>query len=1107
MRLLMSSDLCISSLKSILLIPFGRIEPSRFVLLHFLLQNGQPRFDTLLFRFLRRAQPLLLEKIEAGVKGICGGGANHGREKGLSRNRLIPPEVYVFRINRRQPTLYSLIPNGTRLQNAQIKRIRPEFHRQREIHTQYSTILSIPSPNMFHLFASVSLFAFASYLATAQTTLPPSSAAEKNTVDHAGILASLDDEAFAAGRTIYDTLCVNCHGADGITPPLPTARAFGAGDLKFGTDPYSMFQTLTNGNGLMGPQTWMTPEERYHVIHYIRETFMRPMRDDFKDIGPDYLATLPIAHAIATKPDAVERDFGRALASQLGRDISSVLTVQLNSQVSVSYNLHTMDHAGLWSGGFLDLSATQHYRERGGGVPEPDGAPIVGLQEWRWGHEGSLNYPTQGLLPRGPLPAHWMEYRGHYLHEDGIALSYSIDGREILEIPSAPTGFNAIEQTLEIGPGKPLLLSLGHIENASDSQSGALAANSRNVILGTKGEIQVLGAADSSNANLLGAFAAAIALGDTQGIEWIFDRDDRLILSIPEDREKRVLKVTRYADRGESMLLSFANYVRSQSHAFSSMEEPSARIRKLKTRWPEILKTSGRLGSNDKAYALDEFGLPPNDAGNPYGAWFRTSALAFFPDGRMVVSTHGGDIWIVSGIDGDLSNLQWKRHAAGLYEPFGLQVIDGLIYVTCKDRLTRLHDYNGDGEADFYESFSADDDVSTWFHAFNFDLQRDAGGNLYYAKAGQYTSYKLPGSIIKVSPDGKTHEVYATGLRTPNGMGMMPDGRPTVSDNQGNWMPASKVSIVEPDGFYGYVQTNGTKHWAPDGGLIDHTKVVGPDTFDQPIIWMPQEFDNSSGGQVWIDDERWGPLSGRLLHTSFGKGWLYYTMMQEVDGVSQAAIVKFDLDASTGIHRARVNPADGQVYAVGLNGWNGSGRLGLGQGGIARFRYTGAPDKLLTHVEVASDGIRLEFNFALAPEAASDLSRYDLTQWNYAWTKAYGSEQFSIENGTQAGRDQVKIEKAILGNRGRSVFLRIPDIQPVNQVELNLDLLGSDGGSFEEQAYLTINAVPGGQHPNMKELIAANAPMREELRKLTEARRQADREAKKKAAEAKATEK
>ena len=95
---------------------------------------------------------------------------------------------------------------------------------------------------------------------------------------------------------------------------------------------------------------------------------------------------------------------------------------------------------------------------------------------------------------------------------------------------------------------------------------------------------------------------------------------------------------------------------------------------------------------------------------------------------------------------------------------------------------------------------------------------------------------------------------------------------------------------------------------------------------------MPQDFDNSSGGQLWVDDPRWGPLAGRLLHTSFGKGWLYYMMLQEIEGQSQAAITRLKIDASTGIHRARVNPKDGQVYATGLNGWNGGGRKGLSQG-------------------------------------------------------------------------------------------------------------------------------------------------------------------------------
>jgi hypothetical protein len=226
---------------------------------------------------------------------------------------------------------------------------------------------------------------------------------------------------------------------------------------------------------------------------------------------------------------------------------------------------------------------------------------------------------------------------------------------------------------------------------------------------------------------------------------------------------------------------------------------------------------------------------------------------------------------------------------------------------------------------------------------------------------------------MKVSPDGKKREVYCTGFRTPNGMGMLPDGRMTVSDNQGSWMPASKVSLVKPNGFYGYVQTHtGGNRWAPDGGRIDHTKVIPPKSFDQPIIWMPQDLDNSSGGQIWVDDPRWGPLSGHLLHTSFGKGWLCYLMIQDVGDVSQAAIIKVPHDFSTGIMRGRVNPKDGQVYVTGLNGWNEGGRPGLADHGIERVRYTGKPLTMVTDCQVEHNGLRISVNVPLDASTAAD---------------------------------------------------------------------------------------------------------------------------------------
>ncbi len=54
---------------------------------------------------------------------------------------------------------------------------------------------------------------------------------------------------------------------------------------------------------------------------------------------------------------------------------------------------------------------------------------------------------------------------------------------------------------------------------------------------------------------------------------------------------------------------------------------------------------------------------------------------------------------------------------------------------------------------------------------------------------------------------------------------------------------------------------------------------------------MPRELDNSTGGQLVVHDERFGPLDGKLMHVSFGKGWIYYHMQEQVEGVTQGAVV------------------------------------------------------------------------------------------------------------------------------------------------------------------------------------------------------------------------
>ena len=67
-----------------------------------------------------------------------------------------------------------------------------------------------------------------------------------------------------------------------------------------------------------------------------------------------------------------------------------------------------------------------------------------------------------------------------------------------------------------------------------------------------------------------------------------------------------------------------------------------------------------------------------------------------------------------------------------------------------------------------------------------------------------------------------------------------------------------------------------------------------------------------------------------MLNTSFGKGWAYYLMFDEVDGVTQAAAAALPFQFEAGTQRVRVNPADGQIYLTGLTGWDdGSPRVML----------------------------------------------------------------------------------------------------------------------------------------------------------------------------------
>ena len=459
------------------------------------------------------------------------------------------------------------------------------------------------------------------------------------------------------------------------------------------------------------------------------------------------------------------------------------------------------------------------------------------------------------------------------------------------------------------------------------------------------------------------------------------------------------------------------------------------------------LTTHGTLGDNKNAYTVDTLAIPEN---NPWNSWIRPTGLDFFSDGRAAICTLNGDVWIISGVDERLENLTWKRFATGLYEPLGLVVVKDQIYVRGRDQITRLHDLNNDNEADFYENFNNDGAIDSGYHAFCYDLQADSKGNFYYARGGHWYP---PGrrdvdAVFKLSPDGLKTERIANGFRVPNGIAIGPEDQIFTSDNQGNWTPTSKVNLVRPGAFHGFVA---------DPQFAKNPIV--PKSFEPPICWIPYDRDNSSGGQCFVSDPRFGPLSNHLFHTSYGKSSLFMVMYEQVgeQKTPQGGVVPLNFKFDSGIMRARVNPKDGQLYVCGIKGWQTNGNR---DGCVQRIRYTGKAAHLPVELHMASHAILITFSEPLDRASASDKDNYSIEQWTYRWTSEYGSKDYSPANPGKAGRDAVDVAGADLSADGKTITLRVENLAPVMQMKIGMKIKAADGSGISTAIYNTINAVP-----------------------------------------------
>ncbi|HAM70082.1 MAG TPA: hypothetical protein DCM86_00370 [Verrucomicrobiales bacterium] len=731
----------------------------------------------------------------------------------------------------------------------------------------------------------------------------------------------------------------------------------------------------------------------------------------------------PLQGACITAPFPSNNVAMKGLAIRLGE----------TNAASLLFDTDLLRVAAGWTGGFITTHGVA-YDGAHGEHPHIHGTQQFGTPQLPGWADAKGTFTDPRREPFGPLPSSWCRWDGLHLQGSKVILNYTVHGTRIAELPEASQE-----------GGEVVFLRTFKVERARSALTALLAEVPGSTGAREKGRISLSAGGETTLIGLAGA---------PGGVTLDLDAAGRAILRIPRGTPGALFSVALWRGRP------------ANSQAFDRALERTPRMEDSAkggpAHWPQSVVTHGTLGTSttpDQAYTTDSITAPTE---NPWHRRVRFAGFDFFADGkRAALCTHDGDIWIVSGLDDTLGRLEWRRFASGMYETLGLVIVNDVIYTSGRDQITRYHDLNGDGEADYYENFNNEYMSTEGFHEFVFDLQTDRAGNFYFAKAnpvnsggggfgnqkasqGNGTVCSHSGCLFKLSKDGRKLQVYARGFRAPNGIGVSPEGQVTSSDNEGTWVPTTPVHWIHEGQFCGVLNTL--------------TSPESAASFVPPLCWLAKSYDNSGGGQVWVTSERWGPFQNRLLHESYGQSSLFLVLPQDLpNGRHQGGVVKFPLKFTSSVMRAHFNRKDGQLYVCGLSEWqSNAGRVT----GFDRVRHTGRRVYSVSGLSVDRQGVHLTFTQPLSRESAEDIQNYSAKRWNYERAEHYGSPEFSVRDASKKGRDSINVTGAKLSQDGLHLTVQVEDLKPVMQQTLKFNLKAADGTPVAQEVMHTIHEIP-----------------------------------------------
>lgn len=461
-----------------------------------------------------------------------------------------------------------------------------------------------------------------------------------------------------------------------------------------------------------------------------------------------------------------------------------------------------------------------------------------------------------------------------------------------------------------------------------------------------------------------------------------------------------------------------------------------------------------RLTSLHPSFRLDNLA--------PAGFEPKVGGMAFRADGKLVIASWDQDGAVFLLDPNAPSEQRVQRIAEGLHEPLGLTIVDERLFVLQKQELTELIDTDGDEVIDRYRAVSYDWPSSSNFHSFAFGLLHKDDDfyfllSLCVLPGGASCPQQLPtqGKLLRADSNGKV-EIYASGFRTPNGISAGADGGLYVTDNQGDWLPSSKLVRIEEGGFYG-------SRAVPDEGVMTRKEIP-------PVVWLPQDEVGNSPSQPLLLTE--GPYAGQMIHGDVYNGGIKRVFLEEVAGRQQGAVFHFSAGFQGAVNRLTRGP-DGAIYLGELGNPPNWGEYGKPWYGLERLTWVDNKAFEMLAVKAQDDGFVIELTQPLA--ARLELTPADILvkQWFYHPDEQYGGPKYD--------ETVLAVSSVEIAADRRSLRLRMPGLKAGYVVYLRLaDRLRSASGNtlWTAEAWYTLNAVPEAT-PATKQAQAVDAHWRD----------------------------